>query len=115
MVSSNNEQQTYNFKVEVEKDITNVFLDPAFFGEIHEVEGHQITCVLAQNQGLVDSKGLDDGLTQVDVQLFANQADLPKRFPSGSIISVNGREMIVEYHNIDMGMASIGLIQNRST
>ena len=100
------------FKDQVAKDITAVFMDLDEFGEVHEVEGKEITIVI-DDDALITRKGSELGVAESSLLIFARCEDLPERKAPGSAINIDGREYIVDDWTESSGVAQIALSQNR--
>ncbi len=102
-----------SFKDMVQKD-RGIFLNIDEFGEVHKVEGKQITVVIDDNRLRERQGGAEVGVAESSLLLFAYSEDLPPRREAGESINVDGREYIVDDWSEDMGVAQIALGQNRT-
>lgn len=101
-----------SFKEQVAKDLELVFLDLDKFGELHSVEGKEITVVI-DNDALIARKGSEMGVSESSILIFAKCEDLPARKAPGSAINIDGREYLVDDWSESTGLAQIALRQNR--
>jgi hypothetical protein len=97
------------FQQEVERDVSDVFLNLDDFGEIHEVEGSEITVVIAPAESIELSGGYAIGLSTGQIVLYAKTDDLPAHKASGSIINIDGTEYVVNDRGDDGGMSKVTL------
>jgi len=107
-----------SFKDMVQQD-RGIFLNIDEFGEVHRVEGQNITVVIDDNTLRERQGGAEVGVAEVGVAessllLFAYVEDLPPRREAGESINVDGREYIVDDWSEDMGIAQVALGQNRT-
>jgi len=103
-----------SFKEMVERDRA-VFLNLDEFGEVHRVEGRNITVMIDDNTLRERQGGAEVGVAESSLLLFARVEDLPERRGAGESINVDGREYIVDDWSEDMGIAQLALGQSRST
>lgn len=102
-----------SFKDMVQKD-RGIFLNIDEFGEVHKVEGKNITVVIDDNRLRERQGGAEVGVAESSLLLFAYSEDLPPRREAGESINVDGREYIVDDWSEDMGVAQIALGQSRT-
>lgn len=102
-----------SFKDMVQRD-RGIFLNIDEFGELHKVEGKQITIVIDDNKLRERQSGAEVGVAESSLLLFAYAEDLPPRREAGESINVDGREYIVDDWSEDMGVAQIALGQTRT-
>ena len=100
------------FKEMVAADITGVFLDLDFFGEMYRIEGKSIPIVVDNFELKERQGGQDLAVAESATLFYARSADLPPRRPAGENLNVNGRECIIDDWKEDMGLATIALRQN---
>lgn len=84
-----------SFKDEVAADLDEVFFNLEEFGELHKVEGKEITCILDTDRGKLKGDGGEYALSEADFVLYAKTADLPPRKAAGSVLNLDGRELTV--------------------
>lgn len=102
-----------SFKDMVQQD-RGIFLNIDEFGEVHRVEGQNITVVIDDNTLRERQGGAEVGVAESSLLLFAYVEDLPPRREAGESINVDGREYIVNDWSEDMGIAQVALGQNRT-
>jgi len=102
-----------SFKDMVQQD-RGIFLNIDEFGEVHRVEGQNITVVIDDNTLRERQGGAEVGVAESSLLLFAYVEDLPPRREAGESINVDGREYIVDDWSEDMGIAQVALGQNRT-
>lgn len=102
-----------SFKDMVQRD-RSIFLNIDEFGEVHKVEGRNITVVIDDNTLRERQGGAEVGVAESSLLLFAYVEDLPPRREAGESINVDGREYIVDDWSEDMGIAQVALGQNRT-
>lgn len=100
------------FKDMVAADIAATFMDRAFFGEVYQVEGKQITIVIDNDELKERQGGQDLAVAESSTLFHAAVADLPPRKAPGSNLNINGRECIVDDWKEAMGVATIALREN---
>lgn len=103
-----------SFKEQIERDLDAVFLNLDDFGERHRVEGKEITVVVDNDQLNKLKKGQILGLVEADMLLMGKAADFPKDLEPGSLLNVDGRELLIELSGEDMGLVEVALKQNRT-
>ena len=101
------------FKDMVQAD-RGIFLNIDEFGELHKVEGNDITVVIDDNTLRERQGGAEVGVAESNLLLFAYVEDLPTRRASGESINIDGREYIVDDWSENMGVAQLALRQNRT-
>lgn len=95
------------FKEEMERDISETFLNEEEFAEPHIVAGKQIVCVFYPSNG--DSAKFDAFSTSdVIYTLQASASDLPKS-KSGDRIVIDGQIWIINDRRRDFGMSILTL------
>lgn len=97
------------FKETVARDRAAVFLDPEFFGEVHRVEGKEITITLDNDELKRRQGGQDLAVAESSTLFYALSEDLPSRRIPGSTLDVDGRLHTIDDWQEDMGMATIVL------
>lgn len=102
-----------SFKDMIQAD-RSIFLNIDEFGELHKVEGKNITVIIDDNKLIERQGGAEVGVAESSLLLFAYVEDLPPRREAGESINVDGREYIVDDWSEDMGVAQIALGQNRT-
>ena len=102
------------FKEQIQKDLTNVFLNLDEFAELHRVEGRQIAVVVDDNRLTELKQGQILGLVEADMLLMGRESDFPAYLEPGRLLNVDGRELLVENLGKDMGLVEVALRQNRT-
>jgi hypothetical protein len=102
------------FQKMLEDDIRDVFLNLDEFAARHNVEGREITIVMAPNQQLSMSGGYTLGVSESSISVHVAAADLPQRKEAGETLNIDGREYIIDQWNEHQGMAEIMLSQTRT-
>lgn len=102
------------FKEQLQKDLDNVFLNLDEFAETHRVEGKKIPVVVDDDQLMNLKKGQILGLVEADMLLMGRESDFPANLEPGSLLNVDGREMIITESGKDMGLVEVALSQNRT-
>lgn len=100
------------FKKMLAEDITDVFLDLDFFGEIHRVEGKEIVIVIDSDALKEKQGGQDLAVAESSVLFYAKCSDLPRRRAAGQSINIDGRECTIDDWSENMGLATIALREN---
>lgn len=103
-----------SFKEQIQKDLTDVFLNLDEFAELHRVEGRQIAVVVDDNRLTELKQGQILGLVEADMLLMGRECDFPADLEPGRLLNVDGRELLVENYGKDMGMVEVALRQNRT-
>ncbi len=102
------------FKEMVAADNAATFLNLDEFGEIHTVEGQQITAIM-DSQALKERQaGAELSVAEASLLLYAVVGDLPEERAPGATLNVDGCEYIVSDWSVDAGMATIALSGARS-
>lgn len=107
------------FKEMVAADISAVFLNPAEFGERHDLNGTECICVvegMTVREGFQQSEkyegyGVVRGVTNV---VHVKKADLGEMPVEGEVFKLDGEIHYVHSCAENMGMLSIGLRANIS-
>ena len=103
------------FKDMVAADISAVFLNPDEFGETHNLNGTECTCVIygdetaKRSAGLLDSKRTPDGLHGDFISVCVKASDLPNIPKMGTNFKVDGQTYKVDSCTEDMGMLTMTL------
>ena len=105
------------FKDFVQNDIEKVFINSNEFAAVHNLNGTQCHAVA---EGLTDKQHVEimgqdvDGLIYDTIVVHVDKRDLPEVPEYGQIFRFNGRIMLVQSCEDDMGMLSIVLRGNNS-
>ena len=104
-----------DFKEMVEADITSVFLNLEEFGEIHQIEGKPVICIIDRDvYGPINGTIAHplEGLTDNALTLYT-KADSMRRPSVGKTLSVDGSLHLVQSVSVEMGMLVIKLEETR--
>ena len=105
------------FKDFAQNDIEKVFINSNEFAEVHNLNGTQCYAVA---EGLTDKQHVEimgqdiDGLIYDTIIVHVAKRDLPEVPEYNQIFSFNGRIMLVQSCEDDMGMLNIVLRGNNS-
>lgn len=93
----------------IANDRDNVFLNLDDFGEIHNIEGNDIICIIDQD-GLLDRQGgAVSAVGQSTMTLYAKVEDLPERRGYGSELTIDGIPYMIDTWYENMGLSTINL------
>ena len=95
------------FKDMVAADRASVFLNAAFFGESHTIEGCSIDIVIDDDELKRRQGGQELAIAESGTLFYARAEDLPARRAPGSSLNIDGRECIVDDWREDMGIATV--------
>lgn len=95
------------FKDMVAADRASVFLNAAFFGEPHTIEGYSIDIVIDDDELKRRQGGQELAIAESGTLFYARAEDLPARRAPGSSLNIDGRECIVDDWREDMGIATV--------
>ena len=90
-------------------DIDSVFMLLDDFGELHRVEGKEITIIIDNDTLTTMKNGNVLGVAESDMLIFAKTEDFPDKKATGSFINIDGRECIVDLWNENLGITEISL------
>ena len=102
-----------SFKEQIADDL-DVFLNLSEFAEKHRIEGKQIDVVTDDDQMVKMKNGQILGMVEADVLLYGRSSDFPRELSPGSLLNVDGKELMVVASGSDMGLTEVALKQNRS-
>ena len=103
------------FKEMVAADISAVFLNPAEFGERHDLNGTECICVVSgdttegRNASLPGGQRTPDGLHGDYLTVCVRTSDLPSVPKQGTNFRVDGKRYTVDNCTEDMGMLTMKL------
>ena len=108
-----------SFKEQVEKDNGDTFLNLSEFGEEHELNGTLCTCIL-QGDTIQQVLSIGEGISKnyptiygADLTVNVKASDLEEETPVyGQLFTVDEEIYIVQSVKEDMGMLTIGLVEN---
>lgn len=95
-------------------DVDRVFFELDDFAELHRIEGKEVRVVIDNDQLEKMKQGQILGVAESDMLIFARTADMPKRKAPGSLLNVDGRELVVDEWTENKGVTQIALRQNRT-
>lgn len=101
-----------SFKDMIARDLRSTFLNLEEYGELHRVEGKEITIVVDEDALKELSGGQKLGIAESSLLFCAAVEDLPPRRPAGEGLNVDGREYTVLDWSEDVGLATVALGQN---
>lgn len=105
-----------SFKDQVAEDNEKVFLDLDEFGEIHNLNGVDVPCIIQSPTARERFLGLKysgyEGISGRVVVVHVKTADLEEVPQSGQVFTLDDETMLVDECVDDMGIASITLHQN---
>lgn len=101
-----------SLKEQAAADLGRVFLNPGDFAEEHLIEGVSVLCVVNEDTENKMKNGRIVGHVEADMVIFGKTEALPPERGPGSIINVDGKEMIVVKWAGSMGLTEIALRQN---
>ena len=91
----------------IASDIDLIFMQLDDFGEIHRVEGKEIT-IVADSDTLASMKnGNILEVAESDMLFFARTEDLPGKKAPGSAINIDGRECTVDLWIENLGISQV--------
>lgn len=100
-----------NFKELIAQDLANVFLDTEEFGEFHDIDGEQITCVLYDT---TQQNKAQEGVYESVTMLFVNASSLSDRPVPEQHMRIDGDLRLVRKCDENMGMLEITLEANEA-
>ncbi len=95
-------------------DVSDIFFQLDDFAEVHRIEGKEVAIVIDNDQLAKMKQGQILGVLEADMLFFARTADMPKHKAPGSLINVDGRELIVDDWTENKGVTQVALHQNRT-
>lgn len=98
----------------IASDVDLVFFELDEFAELHRIEGKEIPVVIDNDQLAKMKQGQNLGVAESDTLIFARVSDMPKRKAPGSILNMDGRELLVDDWIENKGVAQVALRQNRT-
>ena len=90
-------------------DIGELFLNLDEFGEVHTIDGNEVTVIVAPDEKIELAGGYMLGLSQSHIKIHAKSSSLPTRKASGAQVNFDGTEYTVAVWNEHMGMSEIEL------
>lgn len=111
------EKNLKSFKELLESDL-EIFFNLDELGEIHRIEGFEISCVLmtesAGNTSTTADKDLQRvGLYGADTTLYVKKEDCPFKYSARKVLNVDGKEMQIRKVSEESGVMIFNLTQYR--
>lgn len=108
-----NDEDPYPFKEMVASDVTDIFLALEEWGEVHEIGGREVDCIIdtdiSTNTKLANILGVYDN----SVLIYLKCGDIPKP-KVGSRLSVDGSLHLVTRVAVETGMLVIVAEESRA-
>lgn len=105
------------FKDMVQEDVKNIFLDPEEFGELHIVDGREMTIIVDENE-LIErekkNKTLAEGLHKKQLLIYVSAEDFGAEPLVNRLLELDGVYYTVTDVSSEMGMYAISLEDNES-
>lgn len=98
-----------SFKLDVYRDLSEVFLDMDEFADVLTVDGIEMAGVLDESER--DDGDRDMGIPAATHVLYVKSDQLQRRTPVNGTIVVDGIAYGVSSWRDDMGLTSIGLVR----
>lgn len=98
------------FKEDVEADIGEVFFNSEEFGSLHEIDGEEITVVVASNERNDTAKRENekdmwkDEIQKESILIFVKEKDMKRKLSVNSAIRYDGRPFFVNAINKQGGV-----------
>ena len=105
-----------SFKDQIKQDLSDVFLNPDEFADLHRIEGKEVPVVIDSDIMAKLSKIGDNrihGMDEADMVIMGKASDLPENLDPGRLLNLDGREVIVVTTTSEMGLVQIAVRQNR--
>lgn len=83
------------------------------FGELHRIEGKEITVIIDNNTLTAMKNGNVLGVAESDTLIFARTEDLPEKKAPGAFINIDGLECIIDLWNENLGITEISIHHTR--
>lgn len=104
------------FKNILARDVKQVFLNPAEFGEVHKVNGTPMTIVLDDVENIEREKKMKssmDGIYARQILFYVSTAEFGPLPGQGDLVSLDGKEYMVMDATDECGIYAITLEANR--
>lgn len=98
----------------IASDVAGLFFQLDDFAELHRIEGQEVAIVIDNDRLAEMKQGQILGVLEADMLFFARTEDLPKAKAPGSLLNVDGRELIVDDWTENKGVTQVALHQNRT-
>lgn len=105
-----------SFKDQIKQDLSDIFLNPDEFADLHRIEGKEVPVVIDSDIMAKLSKIGDNrihGMDEADMVIMGKASDLPENLDPGRLLNLDGREVIVVTTTSEMGLVQIAVRQNR--
>ena len=99
-----------SFKDLVENDISNVFMNIDEFGETHNIDGEDITCIVDDDK--LKENAIKSGTYKGEKLIYVPLTSLQGRYVQGIRIELDGDTVYVSDTAEDMGMITLTLTKN---
>ena len=106
------------FKNILARDVKQVFLNPAEFGEVHKVNGTPMTIVLDDVENIEREKKMKysmDGIYARQILFYVSTAEFGPLPGQGDLVSLDGKEYMVMDATDECGIYAITLEANRGS
>lgn len=103
-----------NLLDQIKRD-NDVFLNTSEFGEVKDIDGKMVGCVLGTDADGNFSGGIEGGVCLVTKKLRVREGDLAKRPVYGKVMMINGEPYTVEDISHEIGMICITLTEGSPT
>lgn len=101
----------------VQEDIKNIFLNPEEFGEIHMVDGDEITIIIDENELIEREKKVQtmaEGLHNKQLLIFVSEKDFGPEPLINRCLELDGEYYTITDVSSEMGIYAISLEANES-
>ena len=105
-----------SFKDQIKQDLSDIFLNLDEFADLHRIEGKEVPVVIDSDIMAKLSKIGDNrihGMDEADMVIMGKASDLRENLDPGSLLNLDGREVIVVTTTSEMGLVQIAVRQNR--
>lgn len=106
------------FKDILKRDVTQVFLNPAEFGEVHRVNGKPMTIVLDDVENIEREKKMKssmDGIYARQILFYVSTAEFGSLPGQGDLVNLDGKEYQVVDATDECGIFAITMEANRGS
>ncbi|WP_020621015.1 hypothetical protein [Paenibacillus daejeonensis] len=102
------------FKEQVALDNLAVFVNPEEFGELHDLDGIMVLCVLDEDAFIDRANDYEEGVFRNRMVLYVNLSELGYVPEYDQMIVVNGSPYMVRLVKNEMGMLTVTLEGNQT-
>ena len=99
-----------SFKDLVKNDISNVFMNIDEFGETHNIDGEDVTCIVDDDK--LKENAIKSGTYKGEKLIYVPLTSLQGRYVQGARIELDGDTFYVSDTAEDMGMITLTLTKN---